>query len=72
MTGLNCGLCYSNPCVCDEREYKKNIRDGKIAIESMWQAMAHLSRWRMKFVKWIWPDIVHVAKDLQEYYWGEK
>lgn len=72
MNGYDCGICNCEPCVCDGQERKKNIKEGKIAIESMWQAVVHLSRWRMKIVKWIWPDIIHVAEDLQKYYWGEE
>jgi len=69
MNGYECGSCDCSPCVCAEVERNKRIKEGKVVIESMWQAMAHLSRWRMKLVQWLWPDIIDVAKDLQEYYW---
>jgi hypothetical protein len=52
-------------------ERNKNVREGKIAIESMWQAMVHLPCWKMKIIRWLWPDIIHVADDLREYYWHD-
>jgi len=71
MNGYECGSCGTDPCVCREVERNKNVREGKIAIESMWQAMAHLPRWKMKIIRWLWPDIIHVADDLREYYWHD-
>ena len=69
MNGYECSMCDTDPCICKEVERNKNVREGKIAIESMWQAMAHLPRWKMKIVRWLWPDIIDVADDLREYYW---
>lgn len=71
MNGYECGDCNMAPCVCKERDRRKRIKEGKIVIESLWQAMSHLSRWRMKLVKWLWPDIIHVSKDLLDYYWKD-
>jgi len=72
MNGYECSMCGTDPCVCKEVERRKNIKEGKIAIESMWQAMAHLPRWKMKIIRWLWPDIIHVAEDLREYYWSDQ
>lgn len=69
MNGYECGVCDCAPCICAERDRRKRISEGKIVIESLWQAMVHLSNWKRKIIKWLWPDIIHVAKDLQEYYW---
>ena len=71
MNGYECGVCDCDPCVCSERKRRKNIRDGKIVIESMWQAMVHLPKWKMKIIKWLWPDIKHVSEDMLEYYWKD-
>jgi len=72
MNGYECSMCDCDPCVCSKREHNKNIQDGKIAIESMWQALAHLPRWKRKIIMWLWPDIIEVAKDLKEYYWCDR
>lgn len=66
-TGINAATFL---CNCDKVERNKRVRDAEIAIESMWQAFAHLPRWKKKIVKWLWPDIIHVAEDIKEYYWG--
>jgi len=67
-----CGQCDCDPCCCEaieKRKQEQRVKDGKVVIESLWQAMANLSHWRMKIVRWLWPDIIHVADDLREYYW---
>ena len=72
MNGYECGMCDVSPCVCAENERRQQIVDGKIVLESLWQAMAHLPRWKMKIVRWLWPDIINVADDLREYYWSDQ
>ena len=71
MNGYECGVCDCAPCVCTERERRERIKEGTIVIESLWQAMAHLPVWKMKIIRWLWPDIAHVAKDMKEYHWKE-
>lgn len=72
MNGYECSMCDQDPCICTRLERAKNIKEGKIALESMWQAMAHLPVWRMKIIRWFWPDIVRVIEDLKEYYWKDE
>ena len=69
MNGYECGECHCEPCTCKEKLRKKRVAEGKIALESMYQAFVHLPKWKRKIVKWLWPDIIHVAEDLKEYYW---
>ncbi len=67
-----CGQCGYDSCQCEaikERKQQQRIKDGKVAIESVWRAMGNLPRWKRKIVKWLWPDIIHAAQDLQDYYW---
>lgn len=67
-----CGRCDCDPCCCkaiEKRKQEQRVKDGKVVIESMWQAMTHLPRWKMKIVRWLWPNIIDVANDLREYYW---
>lgn len=71
MNGYECGSCDTSPCVCAELEKREKIKNGQIIIESLWQAMSKLSRWRMKLVKWLWPDIVKVSNDMLDYYWQD-
>jgi len=42
MNGYECGGCGCDLCVCAEIERNKNVEEGKIVIESMWQAMVCL------------------------------
>ena len=69
MNGYECGMCDTSPCTCKNDLRRQRIVEGKVALESLWQAFVHLPRWKMKIVKWIWPDIIHVAQNLQDYYW---
>lgn len=71
MNGYECNMCDMSPCVCAENERRQRTVDGKIVLESLWQAMVHLPRWKMKIVKWLWPDFVHVASDFLDYYWRD-
>ncbi len=48
---------------------RERISEGKVVIESMWQAMSKVSRFRMKLIKWLWPEIVKVSQDMLDYYW---
>jgi len=70
-----CGRCDCDPCCCEaieKRKQKQRIKDGKVVIESLWQTMARLPRWKRKIIKWLWPDIIDVADNLKEYYWKQK
>lgn len=69
MNGYECGVCDCSPCVCGARLRTERISEGKVVIESLWQAMAHLPHWKRKIIKWFWPDIIQVADNLKEYYW---
>lgn len=68
-----CTKCDCDPCICAEitkHKQQQRILDGKIVIESLWQVMSDLPRWKRKIIKWFWPDIIQVADDLREYYWS--
>lgn len=49
---------------------KNQLEKGKDCLESLFQALENLPRWKRKIIKWFWPDIIDVANDLREYYWS--
>ena len=71
-----CGQCGCDPCYCkaiEKRKQRQRVKDGKVVIESLWQAMMmHLPSWKMKIIRWLWPDIINVANNLKEYYWSDQ
>ena len=70
-----CGQCDCDPCRCEaiaERKQKQKVKDGKVVIESLWQVMIDLPRWKKKIIMWLWPDIINIADNLREYYWSDQ
>ncbi|KKL23640.1 hypothetical protein LCGC14_2423380 [marine sediment metagenome] len=69
-----CSVCDCDPCQCERINGKKvglRIKSAAIVLESLWQAVVHLPRWRMRMVKWIWPDFTRVLCDFLDYYWED-
>lgn len=43
----------------------------KEVIDALFIALIQPKRWRRRLIKWIFPEIIHVAKILQSYYWRD-
>lgn len=67
MNGYECGMCDMSPCVCAQWERAARIKDGREAIQSICQANLHLRGWKRRVINWLWPDLLHVMDDIQEY-----
>jgi hypothetical protein len=67
MNGYQCGSCGECPCICPKCAREQRIKNGTTVIESLWQAITHLPRWKQKIINWLWPDMLLVAKDLKEH-----
>ena len=69
-----CSRCGCDLCRCEtikQQKQQQRVKDGKVALESVWRAMVGLPRWKRKIIIWLWPDIIYAAEDLKEYYWRE-
>ena len=59
-----------------------NLNEKEIGKESSWiminkiitkldKALLTPKRWRLKIIKWIFPEIIDVANELRKYYWRD-
>jgi len=73
MNGAECGTCGYIQCKCGERILKRKrdeaIRNGQATIEAAWQVIARLPHWKIKILRWFWPDVLKVIDAMKEYYW---
>lgn len=67
MNGYECGVCDMAPCVCRADARRRRIKSGQEAIQSIHQAGLHLTGWRRRLVKFLWPDLLHVMDDIRAY-----
>ena len=56
-----CAVCDCDPCAC-------RIVQGKKVAEIGIDVFTKVRRWRMKVIKWIWPDIQRLADALYDYW----
>lgn len=57
----------------DVEEIKKEsswIMMNKI-ISKLDKALVAPRRWRLKIIKWVFPEIIDVANELRKYYWRD-
>ena len=72
MNGTECGECGQIQCQCNFREQLGTGMEAMAAIESLWHALAVLPRWKMRIVRWFWPEIMEVTNKLRQFYWKEQ
>lgn len=72
MNGYECGSCGCDPCICAERRREERIRNGKEVLETFWQALVKLPKWKRSIIIWLWPDMVEVVDELRKYYWADR
>ena len=82
MNGAECGECGYLRCRCDEfkrAEARQRLRKGYYetgkkldrAIERLFQTLIKPKGFRLKLLKWLYPEIVVVAEELREWYWAD-
>lgn len=64
MNGAECPSCGRIDCVCDE-VIDETVTEEK-TTEKIIDVLIKLQGWRLKVVRWIWPDIEKVRKALLE------
>ena len=59
-----CGVCDSDPCIC------KHIRitQGKDVCETGIDVFSKVKRWRIRIIKWFWPDLQRLSDALYDYW----
>ena len=68
MNGYECGVCDVSPCTCEETRKRQRIIEGKEVTEVGIDVFSKLGKWRMKIIKWIWPDVKRLADALYDYW----
>lgn len=55
----------------EEIEKEAGIIMTKKIIDKLDKALNAPGRWRLKIIKWIFPEIIEVANQLRKYYWRD-
>lgn len=59
-----CVICDCDPCVCKHRK----ITQGKEAVEIGIDVFSKVKRWRIKIIRWFWPDLQRLSDALYDYW----
>ena len=69
----DCSMCGSSPCRCAEEEGVKAVKQLK-ALEKntndLYFALISPKGFRLRFLRWLYPEIAKVADSLRECYWS--
>ena len=71
MNEYECGSCGCYPCVCFKEKEIKKITEEQEVIEIAWRIFATLPKWKLRLIRWFWPEILDVATAMLKYYWSE-
>ena len=70
MNGYECGDCDCDLCVCTEREKTAKIKEGRevaeVGIDVFSKVKFH--NWKMRLVRWLWPDLQRLVDALYNYW----
>lgn len=59
-----CVVCDSDPCICEHRR----IVQGKEVVEIGIDVFSKVRRWRIRIIKWLWPDLQRLSDALYDYW----
>ncbi|KKL07264.1 hypothetical protein LCGC14_2587760 [marine sediment metagenome] len=59
-----CGVCGRDPCVCEHLR----IVQGKAVTEIGIDVFSKVKQWRIKIIKWLWPDLQRLSDALYDYW----
>ena len=66
MNGAECEECGLIPCKCKEIKIRKKREQFNIDIlEQFYQILTKPKRIRLKILKWLYPEIIHIADELK-------
>ena len=68
MNGAECGKCGNIQCTCT-RLFE--INEEAEVIEKVVDIIIRFKGWRMRLVRWLWPDMKKICEILKEYCWKE-
>lgn len=64
-----CGDCTHDECQCPNKlKQNKDIDNISEVIETVWNVFAIIPRWKLKIIRWIWPDILRAVESVKKYY----
>ncbi len=68
-----CDRCDCDPCRCAEigsKEERKRIKEGREVAEVGIDVFSKVKfyRWRMRLVRWLWPDLQRLTDALYNYW----
>lgn len=74
MNGADCGKCGNIQCTCRENElekagYKIYMEQFEADTNKLYLALIKPKGWRLKLLKWLYPEIQNVADSLRKCYW---
>ena len=68
MNGYDCGECGCEPCACEKIKARQRITQGKEVTETGIDVFSKVPGWKIKIIKWLWPDLQRLSNALYEYW----
>ena len=66
MNGAECEECGLIPCKCEEIKIcKKREQFNADLLEQFYRVLTKPKRLRLKILKWLYPEIIHIADKLK-------
>ena len=59
-----CSTCDRDPCICDWLRKHNAEEVAKTGID----VFSKVRRWRIKLIKWLWPDLQRLSDALYDYW----
>jgi len=59
-----CVVCGLDNCACESRK----LAERKEVVETAIDVFSKVKRWRIKIIKWLWPDLQRLSDALYDYW----